>query len=742
MSFLKLCLDFFQTTKVWLIGLAISIITIHLVLCSIEIVNIREYTEDSLKKNAEEIEKAIDAFDIFTLRDVLRRIYDSRMSRIVFFTNIQFPALPAVEYGFLNTDSFSRKMNYNLSHNGLEIGSIEYSVDLSDMSLRLFKSNRLLYLVVLVIFFLSFFLTNLSIFLIVQKLDLAINLIADLKELDASLEGTSDLDGIYRNRLFSYKSIGIRRVFDRIKKLINSERAAAQNETIVELARQVSHDIRSPLTVLNFLVKDSADFDSKNRALVQSAVTRISDIANDLLQKSRQTLVGEFSNVKSAIESGGDCLAAEYLLIPTLEEIVTEKRINFREQKAVEIVSNFDQGIGVFVSFRASDLKRIISNLVNNAVEAFENNAGRVSLALINGDRFVDILVSDDGIGIPDHIVRQLGEKGKSFGKNGVESGSGLGIYYSKKRIEEEGGIFSIDSDVGRGTVVRLSLIKCSAPSWFCSQLSILPKLNIFIVDDDISIHHLWRERFKHLIPDDWQVQLYSFTSATEFQKVIVESRLLNRPLEVNSLYLIDFEFINQELDGMKLVDELGVSTQTYLVTSHYDETKLLNWSEGRKVKMIPKFMIESIPIVLESFGKAIEPDAKDGEPLKLESKDLVKTNFGEENPRQKFDLCLIDDDVDLIHVAWKHFAKERNFNILVCSSYEEFCSNAKELELRIPIFVDVDLGESILGTDIAEKVNRLGFTNISLATGYFPESIEVPPFIKRVVGKEFPDII
>ncbi len=72
-------------------------------------------------------------------------------------------------------------------------------------------------------------------------------------------------------------------------------------------------------------------------------------------------------------------------------------------------------------------------------------------------------MVSDNGKGIPSHILARLGEHGISYGKKGTESGSGLGIYHAKKTVEEWGGKFEVRSREGIGTAIEIKLPKSAA---------------------------------------------------------------------------------------------------------------------------------------------------------------------------------------------------------------------------------------------------------------------------------------
>ena len=64
------------------------------------------------------------------------------------------------------------------------------------------------------------------------------------------------------------------------------------------------------------------------------------------------------------------------------------------------------------------------------------------------------LVVIDNGIGIPSHVLSRIGDEGFSFGK---ENGNGLGVSFAKRKMIEWGGTLQISSNVGVGTMVTLT---------------------------------------------------------------------------------------------------------------------------------------------------------------------------------------------------------------------------------------------------------------------------------------------
>jgi len=56
-----------------------------------------------------------------------------------------------------------------------------------------------------------------------------------------------------------------------------------------------------------------------------------------------------------------------------------------------------------------------------------------------------------------------------------------------------------------------------------------------------------------------------------------------------------------------------------------------------------------------------------------------------------------------------------------------------------VAIYVDVNLANNVRGEEVARRIHDLGFTDIYLATGYDADGFPPLPYIKAVVGKDFP---
>lgn len=372
---------------------------------------------------------------------------------------------------------------------------------------------------------------------------------------------------------------------NRIQNLAQTHQKLAIHKAESELASQVAHDIRSPLSALEMIAGMITEVPEEKRTLLRNAVNRIRDIANTLIQK-KSTALKSFES-----DSKNDSTQVE-LLLPILDSLITEKRIQFRDKLNIQInlIQN-SECYGLFSAISTNEFKRLVSNLVNNSVESFKNNGGKVSISMFSNRDMNQIEISDNGAGIPPEILVHLGQRGFSYNKEG---GSGLGLHHAKVTVEKWGGDLQVNSKIDVGTKVLISLPSVASPIWFVPELKLYSGMTLVVFDDDQSIHQIWADRIENLSKSN--VKLIHLSTPDEFRVFCKKMG----PLISNKIrFLVDYEFINHTVTGLDLIQELQIQTLSYLVTSRYEENAVRATCDKLGVKLIPKTMSAFIPITL-----------------------------------------------------------------------------------------------------------------------------------------------
>ena len=118
--------------------------------------------------------------------------------------------------------------------------------------------------------------------------------------------------------------------------------------------------------------------------------------------------------------------------------------------------SNFEDTM-VFIDIVM--MKTVVRNVISNAIK-FSNEKDCILISSIVSENSIEVCFSDSGVGIPAKSLSQIFNSGinkSSYGTKG-ESGTGLGLLLCKDFIEKNDGSIRIESEVGKGTKVYLTI--------------------------------------------------------------------------------------------------------------------------------------------------------------------------------------------------------------------------------------------------------------------------------------------
>jgi two-component system sensor histidine kinase RegB len=101
--------------------------------------------------------------------------------------------------------------------------------------------------------------------------------------------------------------------------------------------------------------------------------------------------------------------------------------------------------------------EQAIANLLDNAAEATGGRAAReVRVQLLRAQGELHLTIADNGVGVPEALLRRIGEP--FFTTKEPGRGTGLGLYLARHVVEREGGEMSVESTEGKGTRVTLTV--------------------------------------------------------------------------------------------------------------------------------------------------------------------------------------------------------------------------------------------------------------------------------------------
>ena len=216
------------------------------------------------------------------------------------------------------------------------------------------------------------------------------------------------------------------------RKLATSERKQAWRE----MAKQVAHEIKNPLTPMRLSVQSfQQKFDPEDPGVHK----KVDEYSKTLIQQ-----IDTPSSIASAFSNFAKMPVQKLELLNVVE--VVELALDIFPDSDIEFTSNESQ---INVDFDRSQLIRIITNLVKNAIQSIPvDRSPQISIIISSNDTDVVIQVKDNGNGITESIERKIFEPRFTT----KTSGMGLGLPMIKNIIETYNGSISFSTLIGEGS--------------------------------------------------------------------------------------------------------------------------------------------------------------------------------------------------------------------------------------------------------------------------------------------------
>lgn len=252
---------------------------------------------------------------------------------------------------------------------------------------------------------------------------------------------------------------------NRLKKKANDE-LALKNKEIQKQAQQlrslniskdklfsiISHDLRSPLASLRGLMDimgidglSSEDFISTSKKLKRNLDSVQEDLDNLLFWAQSQL---------NGLQSNPVALA--------LRPIIEEKIQLFEEiakQKEITIMNEIDDSLSIIAD--QNHISLVIRNLLANAIK-FNQRGGLITIHEKSTDDYVEISVTDSGVGMNSNDLGKLFNVETHFTHPGTqqEKGVGIGLLLTKEFLEKNGGSIWATSELGKGSTFTFRVKK------------------------------------------------------------------------------------------------------------------------------------------------------------------------------------------------------------------------------------------------------------------------------------------
>ena len=236
---------------------------------------------------------------------------------------------------------------------------------------------------------------------------------------------------------------------DQISQL--AENAKVEHEAKLKFFTNISHEFRTPLTLILAPVEDLLDNGKIKDNLVRQELNLIKKNTFRLLR-----LVNQLMDFRKIEGSKMEIRASEQNLISFLSDIMgsfekmaAKRKIDFR------LITSEPQ---LNVWFDVNMLDKVIFNLLSNAFK-FTKDRGRIYIHVkISGNEKVGIIVEDNGVGMTQAEVQHVFEIFYQAEGSYKTLGTGLGLALSKELIHLHKGTISVQSEQGKATKFLIEL--------------------------------------------------------------------------------------------------------------------------------------------------------------------------------------------------------------------------------------------------------------------------------------------
>ena len=289
--------------------------------------------------------------------------------------------------------------------------------------------------------FLSFLLSK-TLVLPIQNLKTAAENIADgdfSKHLDDS--ATDEIGELAK----TFNNMG-----DQLRDLVGQLEQAAEVQK--DFVANVSHELRTPLTS----VRTYAETLTENPYLPPEKQKELLAVLID--ESDRMTVILQDLLTLAQLDGKRQPLNMESFSLQSACVRALRSVAHQASDKKITVHTHFPQEEIVFYGYRPG-IEQIIVNIVGNAVK-YTGHGGDVWLRAYMQGEFASLTIKDNGIGIPDADKPRIFERFYRVdkGRSRTSGGTGLGLGLAKEMAERAGGVLTLESTLGKGTTVNITL--------------------------------------------------------------------------------------------------------------------------------------------------------------------------------------------------------------------------------------------------------------------------------------------
>lgn len=235
------------------------------------------------------------------------------------------------------------------------------------------------------------------------------------------------------------------------KEIINAKNKAEEvNKLKGHFIANISHELKTPINVIlcaTQLLESENYINSKSTEIIKDNCCRLIRLINNIIDVEKS----ELNDLKLNLDVNNIVSATEELVMSI---------IPYAEKKNLNLIFDTDKE-EVIMNIDISKFERVILNLVSNAIKFSKENSN-IYVKVISGDNYVDVIIEDNGEGIPKEDIPKIFEKFMQVDNTLTRKneGSGIGLSIVKSFVELHNGEIMVESEINKGTKFTVRLPK------------------------------------------------------------------------------------------------------------------------------------------------------------------------------------------------------------------------------------------------------------------------------------------
>ncbi len=264
------------------------------------------------------------------------------------------------------------------------------------------------------------------------------------------------MDGDYSVNILSNEEGMLSRIsiqFEQLTRRLKLSFESLEKENIKSLITDISHQLKTPLSSIKMFnsllleegVEDNEKIEFLNRS--RGDINKLEWLTGSLVKLSR--LEAGMINLK---REKGD-------IKETIFRAVNEVYLK-ASKKDIDISLESDESIFIFHDYKWT--KEAIINVIENAIK-YTKTGGKIKISTNKMETYIRVDIEDNGMGIEEKEINNIFKRFYRGNSKIVQEseGSGVGLYLTRKILEDQGGCITVQSEKDIGTTFSLFLQNC-----------------------------------------------------------------------------------------------------------------------------------------------------------------------------------------------------------------------------------------------------------------------------------------